>query len=66
MTWFRALEQSIVSLSVEQPMFIKACLLKLVVNIGSEYKIILVLDQVVDGFVSAVINIGVAVDVDVS
>lgn len=41
----RALPKSIISLSVEQPLLIKARKLKLVVHIGGQYKIVLALHQ---------------------
>ena len=37
-TWFTALEQPIVTLGIEQPLFIKARLLKAVVYIGGQHK----------------------------
>ena len=40
-----ALEQTIIALRVKQPLFVKACFLKAVVNIRCDDKIILVLHQ---------------------
>ncbi len=40
-----ALPQAIVSLSIEQPLFVKPCPLELVIHIGGQYKIVLILYQ---------------------
>ena len=61
-----ALKKSVVSLSVKEPLFIKACLLKLVVNIGRKYKIVLVFYKLQHGFICSVFGVGIAVDVNVS
>ena len=37
--------EAIISLGIEQTVFVKACTLELVIHIGSQYKIVLVLDQ---------------------
>lgn len=53
-TRFRTLEQPIVALGVEQSLFVEACLLELVINIGGNDEIVLVLHElqevVVNGF----------------
>ena len=53
-TRFRTLEKTIIALGIEQPLFVEASLLKLVINIGSDDEIILVLHKfqevVVNGF----------------
>lgn len=43
--WLRALPQAVVSLGIEQPFFVKACQLELMVHIGSKDKVILLMDQ---------------------
>ena len=47
-----ALEQTVVALRVEQPLFVKSCLLELVINIGGDDEIVLVFQQ----FEQVVIN----------
>ena len=43
--WFTALEQAVIALRVEQPLLVKASLLKAVINVRGDDKIILVLYQ---------------------
>lgn len=43
--WFRALPQAVVSLGIEQPFFIKACQLELMIHIGGKHKVISIMDQ---------------------
>ena len=61
-----ALEQAIIALRVEQPLFIKACPLELVIHIGGQYKIVLVLNQCQKFLIDRKWSIYIAVDVDVS
>lgn len=43
--WLRTLPQAVVSLSIEQPFFIKACQLELMIHIGGKHKVIPIMDQ---------------------
>ena len=60
-----ALEQTVIALRVEQPLFIKARLLKAVIHIGRDNEIILVLHQLQKIIVDRFGGIHIAVDVDV-
>ena len=61
-----ALEQAIIALRVEQPLFIKAYFLKAVVNVCGDDKIVLVPHQLQKVIVDQFGGIHIAVDVDVS
>ena len=60
-TWLEALEKTVIALRVEDPLFVKACLLKLVVNICCYHKIVLVPDKLKKTLVGAVIYIHIAI-----
>jgi hypothetical protein len=45
--------------------FVKPCLLELVVNIGGDDKIVLVFNKLIQAFVCAVVYVHVAVDVNI-
>ena len=60
------LEQSVITLSIEQPVFIKTRSLKTVVNIGGDNKIILVLYKIQYSFVQIGRNRGIPVDPDIA
>ena len=64
-TGFRTLEQAVVALRVEQPFFVKSCLLELVIDIGGDDEIVFVFQQfeqiVIDGLRGG--HVAVVVDV---
>ena len=64
-TGLRALEQTVIPLRIEQPLFIKTRLLKAVVYIGGQHKIVLVLYQLQKGIIDRFGGIHIAVDVDI-
>jgi hypothetical protein len=59
-----ALEQSVITLRVKQFFFVKACLLKLVIDIRADNEIVLVIYKFEQPLVCAVINIHIAVAPD--
>ena len=64
-TRFCALEQAVVTLRVEQPLFVKTRFLELVIDIGGDDEIVLVFQQfeqvVIDGFRG--VHVAVVIDV---
>ena len=66
MTGGRALEQSIIALCVEQALPVKARLLKAVVHICSNDKIILILHQSIQSMIHRLRSIHITVDKNVS
>ena len=62
---FATLEQTIIALRVEQPLFVKTRLLKAVVNVGCDNEIILVLHQLQKVIVDRLRRVLIAVDVDI-
>lgn len=61
-----ALEQAEITLSVEEPRFVKTCALKAVVHIGGDDKIILVGDEIFQHVVGGVRDVAVAVEHEVT
>ena len=64
-TRFTALKQSVVALRVKQPLFIKARLLKAVINIRRDNKIVLVLHKTKQFFIDRLRRVRIAVDEDI-
>lgn len=68
-TRLRALEQTVVALRVEQPLFVKSCFLELVINIGGDDEIVLVfqefeqlvIDRLWGGHVAVVVDVAAPV-----
>jgi len=68
-TGLRALEQAVVALCVEQPFFVKSCLLELVIDIGGDDEIVLafqefeqvVIDRFRGGHVTVVVDMAAPV-----
>ena len=60
-----ALEQAVIALRVKQPLFIKARLLKAVIHVGRDNKIIFVLYQLQKVLIDRLGRIHIAVDVDI-
>ena len=42
MAWLSALPQTVVTLGIEEPLLVKAVLLKQVIHIGGEYEVVLI------------------------
>ena len=63
-TRFTALEKSVVALGVKHSFFVKACLLKLVIDIRGDHEIILVLYKLEQRLVCAVVDAHVTVAPD--
>ena len=63
--WFTALEQAVIALRVEQPLFIEPCFLEAVVHIGGDYKVILILHQPEQRVVYRLRGVLIAVDINV-
>ena len=66
MTGFRALEQAVVALCVEQPLFIKSCLLELMIDVGGDDEIVLVFQQFEQIVIDGLWGGHVAVEIDVA
>ena len=63
---FGALEQTVVPLGIEQPLFLKARLLKAVIHVGGQDKIILFLKQLKQRFIYGLRRVHIAVDIDIT
>ena len=61
---YGALEQAVVALRIEKSLLVEARLLKLVIDVRGDDKIIIVLHKLEKYFVCAVVNVRVAVTVD--
>ena len=64
MTRYGALEQAVVALRIEKSLLVEGRLLKLVIDVRGDDKIIIVLHKLEKYFVCAVVNVRVAVTVD--
>lgn len=60
-----ALEQAVIALRVEQPLFVEPCFLEAVVHIGGDYKVILILHQPEQRAVYRLRGVLIAVDINV-
>ena len=63
---YTALPQTVVALSVEEPVFIKTSILELMIHIGGDDEIIFIFHQIEKQSVSTVIDVHVSIDVDVT
>ena len=59
--WLRTLPQTIVSLGIEQPFFIKTRQLELMVYIGGKDKVILIMDQLQQFFINGLVGFLISV-----
>ena len=62
----RALEQAVVALRIEEPLFVKACLLETVIHVGGDHEIILILYQRIQVLINGSRRIHVTVHVNIS
>ena len=60
------MEQAVITLCVEQPLLVKACQLKLMVNIRCEDKVILILNEIYQIVIHGVRSFYIAVEIDMS
>ena len=61
-----ALEQAVVALRIEEPLFVKACLLETVIHVGGDHEIILILYQRIQVLINGSRRIHAAVHVNIS